>query len=99
MTREHRVGIDIEYVRLDVEYGGIAARHFSPRELKTFRSLPLIARREAFFTRWVRKEAYIKARGEGLSLPLDRFDVSLAPGSPPRYLRIEEIRANGTVGL
>ncbi len=85
-TRGREVGIDIERVRPDMADGQIAERFFSPREVAAFRALPVNKQTQAFFNGWTRKEAYIKARGEGLSFPLNQFDVSLAPGEPARLL-------------
>lgn len=79
VTSGARVGIDVEHVRLDLAYEEIAARFFSPCEIAMFRALPPEKRPEAFFHVWTRKEAYVKARGHGLSYPLDRFTVSLDP--------------------
>jgi 4'-phosphopantetheinyl transferase len=87
-ARGRELGVDIEYVRPIPDVERIAERFFSAREQASLQALPQDGRLEAFFTCWTRKEAYIKARGEGLSLPLDQFDVSLAPGEPAALLGV-----------
>jgi 4'-phosphopantetheinyl transferase len=71
------IGVDIEFIRLDFDWADIADTSFSARELDVLRSLPQRSQREAFFDCWTRKEAYLKARGEGLSGPLNQIDVLL----------------------
>jgi len=91
------VGVDVEMEREVRDAWQIAARFFSPAERAILSSLPEEEMMPAFFRCWSRKEAFIKAVGEGLSYPLDAFDVSLAPGDTPGLLRIhgseEEARA------
>jgi 4'-phosphopantetheinyl transferase len=80
------VGVDVEQIRADIEVGPIAARFFSSKEQRTLGTLAGALQIDAFFSCWTRKEAYIKARGGGLSLPLDQFDVSLMPGQAAQLL-------------
>jgi len=89
IARGREIGVDIEEVRPMPDAEKIAERFFSRREYQVFRALPASARPRAFFDCWTRKEAFIKALGDGLAYPLDRFDVSLSPGEPARLLRIE----------
>lgn len=86
VTRGREIGVDLERVRPVAEAEQIAERFFSAQENAVFRTLPASLKYEAFFTCWTCKEAYIKARGKGLSLPLDQFDVSLVPGEPAMLL-------------
>src|SRR5882762_651341 len=85
----HAIGIDLEAVRVISDADDIAARYFSPRENTTYRALNPRDRPLGFFNCWTRKEAFVKALGDGLSIPLDRFDVTLAPGEPAKVLRVE----------
>ena len=80
VAREREVGIDVEFKRADFATSEVAEHFFSVAEIYTLSGLDPHERSGAFFNCWTRKEAYVKARGEGLSMPLDQFDVSLAPG-------------------
>ena len=84
------VGIDIEFMRTDFDLLRLARQFFSKREVKELISTPSNLLREAFFNCWTRKEAFIKAKGKGLSIPLDKFDVSSAPGKPARLCYYNE---------
>lgn len=82
------VGIDVERIRDGLDVEDLARRYFSPVEAAQYLSLPEEERIEAFFSCWARKEAFLKARGEGLSFGLDRFEVTLRPGEPARLVKI-----------
>ena len=89
VARGRPVGVDLERVRDDVPIMTLAERFFAPDELEALRQLPAGQRTAAFFRCWTRKEAFVKARGEGLSLPLAAFAVSLAPDEPPALRRVD----------
>ena len=88
-VRGPEIGVDIEYLKPMPDCEQIAERFFSESERKVLRGVPGPRKEEAFFNCWTRKEAYLKAVGEGLAAPLDSFDVTLAPGEPPRMLTLE----------
>src|SRR6185437_13365442 len=87
LTRARMIGVDLEDIRPDFATLDVAARFFAPAEVAALWSLPSDQRVIGFFNCWTRKEAYVKARGEGLSAPLDQFVVSLVPGEPAALLR------------
>ena len=89
VTRQISVGIDLEAVCFDFAVEEIAQSFFSADEVRTLLELPKGLRVKAFFCCWTRKEAYIKALGKGLSIPLDSFSVEFRPNEPAGLLRVE----------
>jgi 4'-phosphopantetheinyl transferase len=82
---DSEIGIDIESINHDIDCMALGRRCFSTLENQIMQSLPEHEHVDAFFRVWCRKEAYIKARGEGMSHPLQRFSVSMDK-HPPRLL-------------
>ena len=89
VSANREVGIDVEEIRDVGDMDDLAKTCFSPVEQATLAAVPPAQRRWAFFAGWTRKEAFLKTLGEGLSRPLDSFDVSLAPDEPARLVRVE----------
>jgi len=87
------VGVDIEAWREDVDRGMLARRFFAAQEAATIAALPPEDQLRAFFSVWTRKEAYIKCRGGGLSIPLDSFEVSVDPPEPVMLFDLAPERA------
>ena len=78
------VGVDVEAVHEMGDAESILRNHFCPEEIEQWLSLPAQFRARGFFDCWTRKEAYVKAVGDGLSLPLDEFQVAFLPGEKSR---------------
>jgi len=83
------LGIDVEELRELDDLESIALRFFSTGEVSELLSLNPEERGFAFFRCWTRKEAYVKAIGDGLAIPLNRFRVTLLPGAPARFVQID----------
>jgi 4'-phosphopantetheinyl transferase len=81
-----RVGVDVEFLRVPLASGHIPEHFFSPNEVAALRALPQDQQAHAFYVGWTRKEAYLKARGDGLGHRLDEFEVTLTPGEPAALL-------------
>jgi 4'-phosphopantetheinyl transferase len=93
VTLKHRLGVDIERLRPLEDLDGVAWTVFSSSELATLDTVPRHLKADAFFNCWTRKEAFIKAVGEGFSFPLKEFDVTLRPGEAAELV---SIRAGGS---
>lgn len=96
-ARRRSVGVDVEHIREDFDPHALAHRFFSADEQRALATLDSEDRYAGFFRCWTRKEAYIKAIGTGLSLPLDQFDVSLRPGEENALLATRPDAAEATV--
>jgi 4'-phosphopantetheinyl transferase len=92
IARHREVGVDLERIQPHLADQQVAERFFSRQESLALRTQPAGLRVQAFFNCWTRKEAYLKARGEGLLAPLDSFDVSLSPDQPATLLSVDDGR-------
>ncbi|HSR50192.1 MAG TPA: 4'-phosphopantetheinyl transferase superfamily protein [Acidobacteriota bacterium] len=89
-AREVEIGADLEVFRPLADLGDIARRYFCREEFEELMKLDARQREDAFFLCWTRKEAYLKAVGNGLAAPLDSFRVTLEPGQEARMLHVED---------
>ena len=110
VTRDAPLGVDVERRRVLKDELEIAARHFGPREFAWVREADATQRLERFFTVWTRKEAFIKATGEGLSRALESFDVrpqergpvavrECTPAAAPWYVQALSLDADVAAAL
>jgi 4'-phosphopantetheinyl transferase len=88
LTRGREVGVDIEWMHPLADWRQLAGRIFSPREQETLFALPESQQSAAFFNGWTRKEAWLKATGEGLTDALPAIEVTLAPGKVPAWISL-----------
>lgn len=89
LAQGREVGVDIERINRQLADPDIVGHYFSPGEILQLQGLQDNEWLQGFFNCWTRKEAFIKATGEGLSRPLDSFEVSLAGNRPPTLLWVE----------
>jgi 4'-phosphopantetheinyl transferase len=83
VARDREVGVDVEKIDRNTNLDDVAARVFAPAELAALRRLSRDDQRERFFAYWTLKEAYIKARGMGLALPLEKFCFDVERDAKP----------------
>ena len=88
-THGRELGVDIEQIRPLEDAAAIAKMNFSAKEVTEYTAVPDAQKPLAFYNCWTRKEAFIKAIGEGLTCPLDSFDVTLIPGEPAQLLQVK----------
>lgn len=86
------IGVDIEHIHPLDDMLSMARHFFAPAEVERLLAIPESERTRAFFECWTRKEAVIKATGEGVSRPLDSFEVAFGSGTTPALLRLDARR-------
>lgn len=96
ITRSRAIGVDVEKVRALEDADELVARFFSPREHAAFTQLADAQKPAAFFNLWTRKEAWLKATGEGIAQSLHLVEVSFLPGEPARLLSLPPSLGQGT---
>jgi 4'-phosphopantetheinyl transferase len=84
VTLDHEIGVDVEAIERRPDILGLARRFFAPPEAEVLEQLPSADQPSRFLEFWTLKEAFIKAHGSGLALPLDQFAFSLSVDQPPR---------------
>jgi len=89
VSSDQELGVDVERVDSARADRGLARRFFAPAEVTELENLPVSERVRGFFNCWTRKEAFIKATGEGLQRPLDSFQVSLGPRRTACLLQVD----------
>lgn len=88
-AKNEPIGVDLEFIDPSIEFKVIAPRFFSKNEATTLLDLPIERQPNVFFNCWTRKEAFIKAKGGGLSIPLDQFEVTLLENEPAKLLAVD----------
>ncbi|MDP2606150.1 MAG: 4'-phosphopantetheinyl transferase superfamily protein [Deltaproteobacteria bacterium] len=78
VTREREIGVDVEHIKEQFAFAEVAERYFTTREVSALRALPEALQRRAFYQCWTSKEAFLKAKGVGLSGELDEVEIVLA---------------------
>jgi 4'-phosphopantetheinyl transferase len=89
LARDCEIGVDVEKIRPLLDMQRIADQFFCVEEAAELRAVLSVERNHAFFCSWTRKEAYVKAIGAGLYIPLNSFRVPVAPTATPRFIHID----------
>lgn len=89
VTQKRAVGIDLEYIRPNPDPVKLAEQFFSSMERAELDALPSNRKFASFFSGWTRKEAYLKARGDGMTYPWDQFSVSMDCDQPAKLLEVK----------
>jgi 4'-phosphopantetheinyl transferase len=90
VTRIGAIGVDVEQIRAVSEADDLVERFFSPRENGLFKILSANEKNIAFFNLWTRKEAWLKATGEGIAHSLNRVEVTFLPGESAELLALPQ---------